>query len=50
MRESVWFLAPAGFDELMGERGTSALDGLWMPVPKRAKRQLGRLEMIHLRT
>ncbi len=34
MRDSVVFLPAGGTDELMGERGTSAMDGLRTPVPR----------------
>lgn len=34
MRDSVPFLPAGGVDELMGERGTSATDGLRTSVPR----------------
>lgn len=43
MRDNVEFLPAAGTDELMGERGTSAMDDLSTPVPTCAERQLGKL-------
>lgn len=46
-RDSVVFLPAGVTDELMGERGTSATDDLMTPVPRWAKRPLGRLGMIH---
>lgn len=32
--DSVMFLAAGVTDELMVERGTAAVDDLWMPVPR----------------
>lgn len=46
-RDSVVFLPAGVTDELMGERGTSATDDLRTPVPRWAKRPLGRFGMIH---
>lgn len=34
VRDSVVFLPAGGSDELMGERGTSATDGLSTPAPR----------------